>query len=209
MKKNIAYCFITSLIFVLPACQSPETRAVNQNATEDTTFQSDASGSGSKELNNSVEPSGNRPTDNNISQKTKVSDDDKIFMDGVKASGLLEITMAKQALQVSTNPKIKSFAEMMIKDHTQMDKEAEALATESQIILKGDFSKEQREELDMMKGMKGAAFDKHYKDMMIKSHDKAVQLMKFGANTREEKIKAFAEKSLSVIQNHYTAAQQL
>jgi putative membrane protein len=98
---------------------------------------------------------------------------------------------------------------MMIKDHTQMDKEAEALATESQIILKGDFSKEQREELDMMKGMKGAQFDKHYKDMMIKSHDKAVQLFKFGANTKEEKIRQFAEKSLAVIQSHYDAAQQL
>ena len=209
MKKNIAYCFITSLIFVLPACQSPESRAVNQNTTEDTTFQSDAAGSGSKELSSSPEPGGNRPKDNNISQHTKVSDDDKIFMDGAKASGLLEITMAKQALQVSTSPKIKAFAEMMIKDHTQMDKEAEALATESQIILKGDFSKEQREELDMMKGMKGAQFDKHYKDMMIKSHDKAVQLFKFGANTKEEKIKQFAEKSLAVIQSHYDAAQQL
>ena len=209
MKKTIAYCFLTSLIFVLPACQSPETRAVNQNNTEDTTFQSNEPGSGSKELNNSVEPGGSRPTDNNISQHTKVSDDDKIFMDGAKAAGLLEITMAKQALQVSTDPKIKSFAEMMIKDHTQMDKEAEALATESQIILKGDFSNEQRKELDMMKGLKGAAFDKHYKDMMINSHQKAVQLFQFGANTREEKIKKFAEKSLGVIQSHFEAAQKL
>ncbi len=209
MKKNIAYCFLTSLIFVLPACQSPETRAVNQNSTEDTTFQSDEPGSGSKEMNNSVEPGGSRPTDNNISQHTKVSDDDKIFMDGVKAAGLLEITMAKQALQASTDTKIKGFAEMMIKDHTQMDKEAEALATESQIILKGDFSNEQQKQLDMMKGLKGPAFDKHYKDMMISSHQKAEQLFKFGANTREEKIKKFAEKSLGVIQGHYEAAQKL
>ncbi len=208
MKKNIGYCLLTSLIFVLPACQSPETRAVNQNATEDTTFQSNAAGSGSKEANNSVEPGGNAPVDNNISQHTKVSDDDKIFMDGVKTAGMLEITMAKQALQ-STNPKIKSFAEMMIKDHTQMDKEAEALATESKIVLRTDYSNDQLKELNMMKGMKGAQFDQHYKEMMVKSHAKTVEMFKFGMETREKKVKEFAEKSLAVIQSHYEAAQQL
>lgn len=208
MKKNIGYCLLISLIFTLPACQSPETRAVNQNATEDTTFQSDEAGSGSKEMNNSVEPGGNAPNDNNISQHTKVSDDDKLFMDGVKTAGMLEITMAKQALQ-STNPKIKSFAEMMIRDHTQMDKEAEALATESKIVLRTDYDNEQLKELNMMKGLKGAQFDQHYKDMMVKSHAKTVELFKSGSHTREQKIKEFAEKSLAVIQSHYEAAQQL
>lgn len=208
MKKNIGYCLLTSLIFVLPACQSPETRAVNQNTSEDTTFQSDAAGSGSKEANNSVEPGGNAPIDNNISQHTNVSDDDKLFMDGVKTSGILEITMAKQALQ-STNPKIKSFAEMMIRDHTQMDKEAEALAIASKIVLRTDYNNDQLKELNMMKGLKGAQFDQHYKDMMVKSHAKTVELFKSGADTREKKIKEFAEKSLTVIQAHYEAAQQL
>jgi putative membrane protein len=208
MKKNIAYCFLTSLIFILPACQSPESRAVNQNNSQDTSFQNDGPGSGSKELNNSVEAGGTASKDNNISQKTKVSDDDKLFLDGVKTSGALEISMAKLAVQ-SSNPKIKSFAEMMLKDHTQMDKEAEALATQSQIVLRTNFDNEQLKEIDMMKGLKGAAFDQHYKDMMVKSHAKTVALFKSGMDTREEKVKEFAEKSLSVIESHYAAAQKL
>jgi putative membrane protein len=208
MKKNIAYCFITSLIFILPACQSPESRAVNQNNSQDTSFQDDGAGSGSKELNNSVEPGGTAPKDNNISQKTKVSDDDKLFLDGVKTAGALEISMAKLAQQ-SSNPKIKSFAEMMLKDHTQMDKEVEALATQSQIVLRTNFDNEQLKEIEMMKGLKGTAFDQHYKDMMVKGHAKTVALLKSGADTREEKVKEFAEKSLPVIESHYQAAQKL
>jgi putative membrane protein len=208
MKKNIAYCFLTSLIFILPACQSPESRAVNQNNSQDTSFQNDGPASGSKELNNSVEAGGTAAKDNNISQKTKVSDDDKLFLDGVKTSGALEISMAKLAVQ-SSNPKIKSFAEMMLKDHSQMDKEAEALATQSQIVLRTHFDNEQLKEIDMMKGLKGAAFDQHYKDMMVKSHAKTVALFKSGMDTREEKVKEFAEKSLSVIESHYAAAQKL
>jgi putative membrane protein len=61
----------------------------------------------------------------------------------------------------------------------------------------------------MMKGLKGAAFDQHYKDMMVKSHAKTVALFKSGMDTREEKVKEFAEKSLSVIESHYAAAQKL
>jgi len=208
MKKNIGLCLLTSLIFTLPACQSPESRAVNQNASQDTSFQQDEAGSGSKELNNSVEPGGNAPKDNNISQKTNVSDDDKTFLDGVKTAGSLEISMAKLAQQ-SSNPKIKSFADMMIRDHTQMDKEVEALATESQVVLRTDFDNDQLKEIDMMKGLKGAAFDQHYKDMMVKSHAKTVELFKSGMDTRDEKVKNFATKSLAVIESHHQAAQKL
>jgi putative membrane protein len=208
MKKNIGYCFLTSLIFVLPACQSPETRAVNQNTTKDSTFQSNEAGSGSKEMNNSVDAGGNKPIDNNISQHTKVSDDDKMFLDGVKTAGMLELIMAKQALQ-SNNPKIKSFAEMMIRDHTQMDKEAEALATQSKIVLKNAYDNQQAKDINMMKSLKGAQFDQHYKEMMVKSHAKTVELFKLGMDTREEKVKEFATKSLAVIQSHYEAAKQL
>jgi putative membrane protein len=208
MKKNIGYCFLTSLIFVLPACQSPETRAVNQNTTKDSTFQSNQAGSGSKEMNNSVDAGGNKPIDNNISQHTKVSDDDKMFLDGVKTAGMLELIMAKQALQ-STNPKIKSFAEMMIRDHTQMDKEAEALATQSKIVLKNAYDNQQAKDINMMKNLKGAQFDQHYKEMMVKSHAQTVELFKLGMDTREEKVKEFATKSLAVIQSHYEAAKQL
>lgn len=208
MKKNIGYCFLTSLIFILPACQSPESRAVNQNASQDTSFQNNEAGSGSRELNNSVEAGGNAPNDKNVSQKTKVSEDDKLFLDGVKTAGTLEISMAKLAQQ-SSNPKIKSFAEMMIKDHTQMDKELEALATDSQIVLRTNFDNEQLKEIDMMKGLKGTAFDQHYKDMMVKSHAKTVDLFKSGMDTRNEKVKEFANKSLSVIESHSQAAQQL
>jgi putative membrane protein len=159
-------------------------------------------------MNNSVDAGGNKPIDNNISQHTKVSDDDKMFLDGVKTAGMLELIMAKQALQ-STNPKIKSFAEMMIRDHTQMDKEAEALATQSKIVLKNAYDNQQAKDINMMKNLKGAQFDQHYKEMMVKSHAQTVELFKLGMDTREEKVKEFATKSLAVIQSHYEAAKQL
>lgn len=208
MKKNIGFCFLTSLIFILPACQSPETRAVNQNNSQDTSFQNDEAGTGSKEANNSVEPGGNAPTDNNYSQKTKVSDNDKQFMDAVKTSGTMEISLAKQAQQ-SSNPKIKSFADMMIKDHTQLDKDAEALATESKIILRTNFDNDQLAQMEKLKGLKGAAFDQQYKDMMIKGHAKTIELFKTGIDTRDDKVKEFAKKYLPVIESHHAAAMAL
>jgi putative membrane protein len=207
MKNPIYYGLLTSLIFTLPSCQSPEQRAVNHNNSQDTTLNESSVTTGSKEMNNSGTQSAGSE-DHNYSFHTKVSDDDHKFLNDVKSSGMMEITLATIA-QKSKDPKVKAFADMMIADHRKIDKEAEALATAAKIILRIDYTAKQQEDLKMMKGLSGAEFDKHYKEMMVKDHGEAVKLFQNGMNTREEVVKEFATRTLATIQSHYKAAKTL
>jgi putative membrane protein len=207
MKRQICYSLVTSLIFVLPACQSPETRAVNQNKSGDTTMNNSTATTGSKELNQDQKESSGKD-EHNYFFHTKISDDDHMFLDDVKTMGMMEITLATVA-QKSTDPKIRDYANMMITDHRLMDKEVEKLASAAKIILRVDYDAKEQEELKMMRGLTGPEFDKHYKEMMVKDHAKAIEMFKNGSDTREEVVKEFANKSLGVIQSHYEAAKKL
>jgi putative membrane protein len=207
MKKQFYYSLVTSLIFTLPACHSPETRAVNHNKSADTTINNSSSTTGSKELNETNNASRGKD-EHNYFFHTKVTDDDHIFMDNVKTLGMMEITLGTVA-QKSSDPKIRAYANMMITDHRQMDKEVEKLASAAKIILRVNYDAKQQEELKMMRGLSGPEFDKQYKEMMIKDHAKAIEIFRKGSDTSEEAVKQFANKSIGMIQSHYDAAKKL
>jgi putative membrane protein len=207
MKKEICYTIVSSLIFALPACHSPETRAVNHNKSGDSTMNNSTVTTGSKEMNDGGSKSSGKD-EHNYFFHTKVSDDDHGFLDDVKTMGMMEITLATVA-QKSTDQKIRDYANMMITDHRQMDKEVEKLASAAKIILRVDYDAKEQEGLKMMRNLTGPEFDKHYKEMMIRDHAKAIELFKNGMDTREEVVKEFANKSIGVIQSHYEAAKKL
>jgi putative membrane protein len=207
MKKQICYSLLGTLIFALPACQSPETRAVNHNKSGDTSMNNSTVSTGSKEMNGAGTKSTGKD-EHNYSSHTKVSDDDHAFLDQVKTIGMMEITLATVA-QKSTDQKVKNYANMMITDHRLMDSEVEKLASAAKIILRVDYDAKQQEDLKMMRNLSGPEFDKHYKEMMIKDHAKAVEVFKSGMDTPEEAVKEFANKSLGVIQKHYETAKTL
>lgn len=207
MKRQLYYGLFTSLIFALPACQSPENRAVNQNKSQDTTMNNSSSTTGSKELNQSNK-NGSGNSDHNYSFHTKVTDDDLQFMNNVKTIGMMEITLGTVA-QKSADPNIKAFADMMIKDHRLLNQEVEKLATAAKVVLSVDYDAKQQEELKMMRGLIGSEFDKQYKVMMVNGHAKALELFRRGADTNEEAVKKFANKYVSIIKNHYEAAKKL
>jgi putative membrane protein len=207
MKKQICYSLVTSLIFALPACHSPETRAVNHNKSGDTTMNNSTESTGSKELSETKDQ-GKGKDEHNYFFHTKVTDDDHAFMDDVKTMDMMEITLATVA-QKSTDPKIRQYANMMITDHRLMDAEVEKLASAAKIILRVDYDAKEQEELKMMRGLTGPEFDKQYKAMMIKDHAEAIAKVKKGSDTDEDAVKKFANKTLGVIQSHYEAAKKL
>lgn len=57
--------------------------------------------------------------------------------------------------------------------------------------------------------MTGAAFDKHYMDMMVTDHDKTVALFKTGTENRDQSIKEWAGNTLKVIESHDEMAKKI
>src|SRR5205085_6496240 len=82
---------------------------------------------------------------------------------------------AKLAAARTTNPEVRKFADLMVADHTGVNKQAVALVTRLKVTpennatskgLKADGDKN----VDTLKGLEGAAFDKAYVDHEVAYH---------------------------------------
>ena len=129
-------------------------------------------------------------------------------------AGVIDIEAAKQALAMSKNAEVRSFAEQMVKDHTAVNDQALALCKKLGVTpLDNDTSKglaqgaaAKRAELGKLKG---AAFDKAYIENEVAYH-KTVNgalentLIPSAANGE---LKSLLQTGLKLFQGHQQHAE--
>jgi len=110
----------------------------------------------------------------------------------------MEVEWGKLAAQNGQSADVKNFGNRMITDHSKANNELMNLA------------KEEGVSLPAAKPPGKWKSDKDYINMMVKDHEKAVQLFTTEANEgRDADIKAFASKTLPTLQEHLQMARQL
>ena len=139
----------------------------------------------------------------------EISEEESGFIQKAAVGGMMEVAAGNLALQQSTNPKVKSFAQMMVTDHTKAGKELEAVAKSKGLGLPATFPKEEQQHMDAMKTLAGDAFDKHYVNMMVTDHDKTVDLFSRATKFKDMDIRNFAIKTLPIIQAHFKVASEM
>ncbi|SHG58231.1 DUF4142 domain-containing protein [Pedobacter caeni] len=131
------------------------------------------------------------------------------FMKTAALAGIMEIELGKIAQQNAANPKIKKFAGQMVNDHTRIANDLKVLADSKKVSLPGSLPAADSKHVEEMKKMTGAAFDKHYMDMMVKDHIKALDLFKSAAVSGDVKIRNFASKTLRTLERHFKRAGEI
>lgn len=131
------------------------------------------------------------------------------FLRKASVGGIMEVEAAKIAQTNAKSIEVKEFAAKMLTDHTKANTELKALAVNKKVITPDALPAEDQIHLDGMKKMTGAAFDKHYMDMMVTDHDKTVALFKLGMQNRDQAIKEWASNTLSVIEMHDAMAKKI
>ncbi|WP_293313077.1 DUF4142 domain-containing protein [Pedobacter sp. UBA5917] len=131
------------------------------------------------------------------------------FLRKAAIGGIMEVEAAKIAAKNAKSTEVKDFAAKMLSDHTKANTELKALAKDKKIITADALPAEDQIHLDEMKKMSGAAFDKHYMDMMVNDHDKTVALFKTGLENRDQSVKAWASNTLKVIESHDEMAKKI
>jgi putative membrane protein len=141
--------------------------------------------------------------------------DPQIAMIAVTAD-TVDIDAGKLAVEKSTNPKVKEFAELMIRDHTSVNNQATALAKKLNVTpeesatsrsLKSDGDKS----LAKLRGLTGAAFDKAYVDNEVTYHEtvaKAVDQTLI-PNAKNAELKSLLESAKPVFASHLKHAKEL
>jgi putative membrane protein len=127
-----------------------------------------------------------------------------------------EVELATVARDQSRNPKVKSFAEHMIKDHDMnngmlekiIDKKdlSPTASTKSETIKQdGRLSKE------MLSKLKGSAFDKAYIDDQVKTHQMVLENLEktLIPSAKSQKLKAHLTMTKEKVAEHLKHAQEI
>jgi len=125
------------------------------------------------------------------------------FTTQVSMANRFEIEEAELALKQSSDEKVKTFAQLMIKDHTAAEKELESAAKASGAAPVAQLDPAHHQLVDALKGKSGVEFDKAYIADQLKAHSQAVELLTgFSASGGDPALKAWAKSALPIVKTH-------
>ena len=131
------------------------------------------------------------------------------------AANKAEIGASTAVAKATKNAKVKAFANMMVKDHTAMNKEAMAMAKKAKLSPEeGEMSRMVQsgsdEAMAKMKELKGKDLDKAYVEQMTQDHEKVLKLIDDAMTaTKSDTFKALLTKHRAKVQMHLEHAKTL
>jgi putative membrane protein len=136
---------------------------------------------------------------------------DKKFAMMAAMGGMAEVEMARLALSKASSDSVKQFAQKMIDDHTKANEELMGIATSKGITLPTAPDAKMQAMMMKMEKLSGAEFDRQYIMMAgNKDHMKMEKLFKDeNLKGKDADLKAFAAKTLPVVQMHLQMARDL
>jgi putative membrane protein len=131
---------------------------------------------------------------------------DASFYKHAAEAGLAEVSDATLAQQTATDPKLKDFAAMMIKDHSAANDKLSALAGTKNITLPTSASVGEMATHEKLKLESGTTFDNAYIKGQISAHRATLRLLrKEIASGQDQDAKDFAKSVLPTVQGHLKA----
>jgi putative membrane protein len=140
-----------------------------------------------------------------------VSSSDRKFAMTAAMGGMSEVEMARLALTKASSDAVKQYAQKMIDDHTTANAELMQIASAKGITLPAAPDAKHRAMIAKMERLSGAEFDRQYIMMAgHKDHQKMEKLFRDESmRGRDADLKAFAAKTLPVVQMHLQMARDL
>lgn len=140
-----------------------------------------------------------------------LSSADRKFAMQAAQGGMSEVEMSRLALTKASSDAVKQYAQKMIDDHTAANTELMGIASAKGITLPTTPDAKHRAMLARMEKLSGEAFDREYVMMAgHKDHQKMEKLFRDESTRgRDADLKAFAAKTLPVVQQHLQMAREL
>lgn len=134
---------------------------------------------------------------------------DKTFFMKAALSGMFEVKAGEVAQKRSGNGEVKSFATMMVSDHSEANAKLKALAMQHKVMLPAKLDAEHAGNLKKLQGTKKGSFDMAYVDAMVMGHETTVALFeKASTEGTSPDVKAFATETLPTLKKHLAMIQE-
>lgn len=127
----------------------------------------------------------------------------------------IDIRYAHMALAKSKSPRVREFAETMIRDHTIVNQKALALLKKLGVSPKDNYLSRQLEVqsdkiIEEMSKLSGPEFDRYYSNNELAYHKAANGLVEtvFLMNVQNPELKALLEEALLIFRSHEHSAHE-
>jgi len=129
-----------------------------------------------------------------------------------------EVVLGKIAEQRAHSKDVRSFGKRMVKDHTALDRDAQAWASRNNVTI-GALPQDDAHQAEMqqmqaleqrLRTLSGPEFDKTYMQAMAEDHAKDLAKVRaFGEQTTDKSIVSLLQKAEKVIASHKKEADRL
>jgi len=135
---------------------------------------------------------------------------DKNFFEEAMQGSIVEIELGNLAIKNAKNKVVKEFGERMVTDHTKIYQELKTyFASKNQEVI-DSLLPENNEKYQSLLILKGDMFDAAYLNMVVESHQDAIQLYTNMADRGfDTVVKTWARKTLITLEDHLKSADAL
>lgn len=132
------------------------------------------------------------------------------FLREAAGVNLMEIRLGQLAQSKASNAAVKQFGQRMVNDHTRIEQDLSSMASANGIALNPTLTSDQNDKINNLQNISASQFDQAYMTLMIQGHQTDVaQFDNESRNADSPQVRDFAARSLPVLQQHLTLAQQV
>jgi putative membrane protein len=141
----------------------------------------------------------------------KLARADRKFIQEAAESGMFEVQVAQLAASKATDPAVKSFASMLVDQHTAANNELVQLANSKKVELPAAPSRSMRSDVEKLSKLSGDEFDARFmREVGIKDHEKDIKkFQKASEKAEDPQLKAWIDKTLPNLREHLAQAQKM
>ncbi|MBD2211946.1 DUF4142 domain-containing protein [Calothrix sp. FACHB-156] len=144
------------------------------------------------------------------SQQYALNSFDQQFVTKVAQGNLIEVELAKLALQKSSQNEVKQFAQRMINDHTQAYNYLKQFASKKGIKFPEGINNQDKALIKDLSQLSGTNFDQKYMNQMLQAHKATKSLFEQEIQEGQDSdLKTWAKQTITTVEEHLQMASSI
>lgn len=136
-----------------------------------------------------------------------MDENDAEFMVEAANGGMMEVELGNLAQEKASNPAVKNFGAMMVRDHSKANEELKTLAAMKNVTLPSTVGEATQKHITDMREKSAKDFDKDYIDMMVNDHkDDISKFENIADKGKDAELRAWASTTLMTLRMHLDSA---
>ena len=135
---------------------------------------------------------------------------DSTFIRQAIRGNYTEVALGRLAGSRAGSSEVKDFAERMVSDHNDMNKEWVDLAQDNDMRVAVEFGQSGQQTINRLEDLSDSAFDQAYLSEAIRQHEQDLAaFQRMGTTAGSDEVRELANSGVSVIREHLALAQQV